>query len=198
VIGGLIVLLPIGILIAAFGWIFGLVRALMRPLTAMVMAQSNMQEAVAIALVLGIILASCFLTGLLVRTRIGKWVHDVIERRILKTAPGYSLVKQTVLSFLGGSASPFSSVAFVELFGSDTMALGFVTDRHANGWYAVFIPTGPNPTSGGIFHVKPEHVHFVDHPVEDVMRTIISCGAGSAPIMKVLEDARGQQPAKVA
>ncbi len=77
-----------------------------------------------------------------------------------------------------------ASVALVRIFENDTMLTAFVTERHDNGWYSVFVPTGPNPTSGSIYHVKPEFVHHITQPVEDVMRSIISCGAGSAPLLK--------------
>jgi uncharacterized membrane protein len=60
----------------------------------------------------------------------------------------------------------------------------FITDTHTDGTYTVFVPTGPNPTSGNIFHLKGEYVHPVDVPVEDAMRSIISCGAGSSRLIK--------------
>jgi uncharacterized membrane protein len=45
------------------------------------------------------------------------------------------------------------------------------------------VPTGPNPTSGQIFHLPGEHVVLVDVGIDDAMRSIISCGAGSGEIM---------------
>ena len=59
----------------------------------------------------------------------------------------------------------------------------FVTDTHADGSYTVFMPTGPNPTSGNIYHLQAENVYPVDVPVEDAMRSIISCGAGSSALV---------------
>ena len=46
------------------------------------------------------------------------------------------------------------------------------------------MPTGPNPTSGLIFHLRGEYVHPVDIPVQDAMRSIISCGAGTSRLMQ--------------
>lgn len=58
-----------------------------------------------------------------------------------------------------------------------------VTDTHEDGGCTVFVPTGPNPTSGNIYHLRPENVFPVDTSVEDTMRSIISCGAGSSMLI---------------
>jgi len=187
-LGGLIVLLPVGILITVFMWVFGLIQDMVQPLTEMVMAaRPELQKLLAVVVALGIIVAACFLVGVIVRTRVGRFIHEQLETHILKIAPGYSLIKETVQQFLGNRPSPFSSVALVQIFGNETLVTAFVTESHDNGWYSVFVPTGPNPTSGNIFHLKPEYVHHVDQPVSDVMRSIISCGAGSDSIIKAYE-----------
>ena len=115
----------------------------------------------------------------------GYFLHSTVENRVLKIAPGYSLIKETVVQILGSSRkSLFSSVALVQLFGNETLASAFITDRHADGSYTVFVPTGPNPTSGNIFHLKAEYVHPVNVPIEDAIRSIISCGAGSSKLIE--------------
>lgn len=186
-LGGMLILLPLTILIFAVNWIFNFVRQAISPLTVIVMTKSQFQGIIADLLVIIFILLACFLLGILVRTKLGKWIYDSIENAILKKAPGYSLIKETIAQFLGSKQSPFSSVALVQIFGNDTMASAFITDSHDDGSYTVFIPTGPNPTSGNIYHLKKENVHPVDVPVEDAMRSIISCGAGSAKLIAGLK-----------
>ena len=183
-LGGLIVLLPVGIMVFLVAWVFGMVKGILNPLTQLVTDRSDFHELLAMAIVVCLIVAVCFVIGLVVRTQVGRFIHEKLEDHILKIAPGYNLIKETVLQFLGNRPSPFSSVALVRLFGNDTLATAFVTESHDNGWFSVFVPTGPNPTSGNIYHLKPEYVHKVDLPIEDVMRSIISCGAGSASVVK--------------
>jgi uncharacterized membrane protein len=77
-------------------------------------------------------------------------------------------------------------VALVRLFGNETLVSAFVTETHPDGSYTVFMPTGPNPTSGNIYHVPGENVFPVDVSVEDTMRSIISCGAGSSTLVAKL------------
>lgn len=178
-LGGMVVILPVAILGFVFKWIFNLVTDIVQPLTNLVMARSQIQEILAVVLVIAVILAVCFLVGVFVRTRLGAIIYKTLENRILKIAPGYSLIKETVMQFLGNKKSPFSSVALVQMFGSETLMSAFVTDTHADGSYTVFVPTGPNPTSGSIYHLKGKYVHRIDVPIEDAMRSIIGCGAGS-------------------
>ena len=202
-LGGLVVLLPIGVLLIVFDWIFDAIRGVLRPVITPYknsligtglpgLRVSWIADALATVSALALIVALCFFVGVIVRTAVGRWFHNKIEDYVLKLAPGYNLVKETVLQFFGDKPSPFRSVAFVRLFGgeSPTMVTAFITERHANGWFTVFVPTGPNPTSGQIFHVPGELVTELRQPVEDVMRSVISCGAGSDKLMATYESGR--------
>ena len=183
-LGGIVVILPVAIILFAIKWLFDLVTSVIQPLTNLVVANSQLQETLADLLVIAIILSICFMVGVFVRTRFGTWFHTTIENRILRIAPGYTLIKETVAQFLSNQTrASFSSVALVQLFGNDTLASAFITDRHPDGSCTVFVPTGPNPTSGNIFHLKAEYVHPVNVRIEDAMRSIISCGAGSQKLI---------------
>jgi len=183
-IGGLLVILPLGVFAFVLVWVFNLIRRIISPLTRYVMARSEHEGIIVDILVLLVLVCVCFLVGAVVRTRLGKWLYGLIEANLLRRAPGYSMIKETANHFLGeNKKSPFSSVALARIFGNDTMASVFVTDTHADGSYTVFMPTGPNPTSGNIYHLKAENVYPVDVPVEDAMRSIISCGAGSSALV---------------
>ncbi|MEJ2286453.1 MAG: hypothetical protein P8X85_22980 [Desulfobacterales bacterium] len=63
----------------------------------------------------------------------------------------------------------------------------FVTDTHDSGRHTVFVPTGPNPTSGLIFHVPDKYVHPVGVSVEETLRSVIGCGAGSSNLIDGFE-----------
>jgi len=190
VLGGVAVILPAAILVFIFKWIFDLVTGMIQPLTNLVLAKSDIREIVAVILVIGIIIAVCFLVGVVIKTRIGRFIHEELEKRILSMAPGYSLIKETVMQFLGKKQTPFSSVALAHVYENETLMTAFVTDTHQNGDYTVFVPTGPNPTSGNIYHLKKQYVRHIDVSVETAMRTIISCGAGSTSLVDALKAAK--------
>jgi len=188
VIGGIIVILPAIILILAFKWLFGFVAEAIRPLTNLVVGHvplpESYDEPIATLIVLAVIVAACFLVGLFVRTRLGQMIYSSFEQSLLAKAPGYRMIKETVNQFLGKKASPFASVALVRIFENNTRVTAFITDKHDNGTVTVFVPTGPNPTSGFIYHLDQKYVHPIDVPVEDAMRSVISCGAGSEALLK--------------
>ena len=74
-------------------------------------------------------------------------------------------------------------MALVQAFENDTLMTAFVVDKHSDGRYTVFVPCGPNPTTGYIFHMQPQYVHPVPIQVEDAFRSVISCGVGSKALL---------------
>lgn len=190
-LGGLIVILPVTIIAFVFAWIFHFVTGLIQPLTNVLLAQSSIWEWAAHLLVIVIITFFCFLVGVFVRTRLGRVIHRQVENRLLKVAPGYNLIKETLRQLLGNQRSFFSRVAVVKIFG-ETMTTAFITDEHADGSYTIFIPQAPTPTSGSIFHLPGECVFPVDVSMDTAMKSIISCGGGSQPIMEKFQQLRRQ------
>ena len=129
------------------------------------------------------------------KKRIGHWAHAFFEKHLERFAPGYRMVKEIVNQFLGeknSSAFTKAQVAKVKLFGPDiaTSVTALVTSIHADGSYTIFVPTGPNPTSGMIYHLPAEQVEVLPGiKVDAAMRTIISCGAGSDELFSDLPSA---------
>jgi uncharacterized membrane protein len=191
-LGGLVVILPATILVSVSLWLFGLITNWIKPLSDTLRSYSEYNELITDLFAISLIIFACFFVGVLVRTRLGGYLFRTIENRILKLMPGYSMIKETVLQvFANRDESPFSSVALAQVYGNDTLATVFITDKHADGSFTVFMPTGPNPTSGLIFHLRGQYVHPVDIPVQDAMRSIISCGAGTHRLVQQHLDISG-------
>jgi uncharacterized membrane protein len=187
VVGGLLIILPVALLLFTMNWVFEMIRGMISPLTDALLTQASLPAYVADLVVIVALVLLCFLVGMIVRTRLGKWLYSVLDSKLLMKAPGYSIIKETVAQFIGNKKSPFSSAALVQIFGNETMVSAFVTDEHEDGSFTVFVPTGPNPTSGNIYHLPGRFVHPIDTPVDELMRSIISCGAGSSVLVKRLE-----------
>ena len=184
-LGGVVVILPVAILVSVTVWVFNLITRWISPLTRLLTKDLHLNEFIAESFSIILIIATCFFVGMLVRTRLGDLLYRLVETRILKLAPGYSMIKDTVLQLFGNRKdSPFSSVALAQIFCNSTLVTCFVTDTHDDGSFTVFVPTGPNPTSGLIYHLEGRYVHPVAVPVQDAMRSVISCGAGSGKLLK--------------
>jgi len=183
-LGGVVVMLPVAILVSVTVWVFNLITGWISPLTRLLTKDLQVNEFIAESFSIILILTTCFFVGLLVRTRLGDLLYQLVETRILKLAPGYSMIKDTVLQLFGNRKdSPFSSVALAQIFCNSTLVTCFITDSHDDGSFTVFVPTGPNPTSGLIYHLGGEYVHPVNVPVQEAMRSVISCGAGSGKLL---------------
>lgn len=194
VLGGIVVLLPVFLTGFLLHWAFGVVTGLIEPLTRVLVIKARMNERLADVLVIVVLIGICFFVGLVVKTRLGRYIYRVVEKRILKVMPGYTLFRNTIKQFLGQKRSPFSRVALVQPFGNETLMTAFVTDEHPNGSFTVFAPSALNPTSGLIFHLQKQYVHLVDASVEGTMRSIISCGAGSCKLLSQVGDIQKKCP----
>jgi uncharacterized membrane protein len=193
VVGGILVILPVALFLFTMNWVFGMIRGMISPLTDALLTRASLPAYMADLVVIVALILLCFIVGMMIRTRFGKWVYSLLDSKLLMKAPGYSIIKETVVQFIGNKKSPFSSAALVQIFGNETMVSAFVTDEHEDGSYTVFVPTGPNPTSGNIYHLPGRFVHPIDTPTEDLMRSIISCGAGSSTMVMTFKKNVGKE-----
>ncbi|MCB0730424.1 MAG: DUF502 domain-containing protein [Ignavibacteriae bacterium] len=184
-IGGFLIFLPLVILVITFNWMFEVVSNHLRPISKLLVQAAKIHEFFAFLISVIIFLGICFLLGLFVKTRHGNLAYNLFEENILKKVPGYRIVKETIVQLFGSQKNLFSGVALINLFGNETLTTAFITDVHSNGWYTVFIPSGPAPTAGFTYHLPAKYVHKINYPVDLAMKTIISLGAGSKKILEM-------------
>lgn len=189
-IGGAMVLLPLAILGIFFMWLFDIVTGLIAPVTGLLTKWMTLPPLLVDVLAILLILLACFLVGTLTATGVGRLFHAKFELQLRRFAPGYKMIKDIINQLFGDkSNSPFRSgtVARVRVLGEQVpvTVTAIVTSFHENGDLTVFVPTGPNPTTGFIFHVPPHLVELrPDIKVESAFRTIIACGAGSGELFQ--------------
>ena len=179
-IGGLIVLLPIIILFQISQWLFSIFEETTRPLTNYLVATYSVNEVAAILFSLISIFVLFSIIGMIVRTQLGNSLYQIIEKMLLFKIPGYKTVKEITEQISGKQKGLFKKVALISVGNTGVSATGFVVDEIDEAHSTVFIPCGPNPTTGFILHVENKDITVLDISVESAMKTIISCGAGSA------------------
>ncbi len=186
-IGGLVALLPISMVIILFRWIINLIERYLGPLVDMITdTDSKLYTFGLYVLAIVAIFMLFFFIGLIIKTRWGRFLNHQLEKKYLLKIPGYKLARETVSQFFGKNRSFFKEVVIVDLFNSGTLMTGFITDDQGD-IITVFVPTGPNPTSGNIYHLPKEKVYRSSAPVDVGMKTIISCGAGSSEVFGELQ-----------
>ena len=184
-LGGVAALLPLALVFMVFRWVVNLIGKYLKPIvdffTLHLNVDSQWIELAIYLIVMAAILIAFFSIGLIIQTRIGRFFNKVFEKKYLMKIPGYRIARETVMQFFGKNKSFFSEVVLVDIFNSGTLMTGFITDDHGS-YITVFVPTGPNPTSGNIYHVLKDRVTRTSTHVDEGMKSIISCGAGSAEI----------------
>lgn len=195
IIGGLAAVLPLVLLIVLVRWIINVIGNILQPLVELFNTDSQYLILAIYIIAVVAILVMFFFVGWFIQTRIGNFIRNVLERKYLMKIPGYRTAKEIVMQFFGGSRSFFSEVVLVDIFDSGTLMTGFITDDQGE-IITVFVPTGPNPTSGNIFHVKKDRVIKTNASVDSGMRSIISCGAGTNELFRNISDNDDSSPKK--
>ena len=176
--------LPLILFIALLSWAFKIAFGLVKPFIILLAPRAEDQTTSVKLAALLLALFFIFLIGALVRSTEGRRLFNRVENRIFRILPGYTVVKETLLQFLGTKRTPFSRVAIVNTFGTATRQIGFITDDNDDGSYTVFVPTGPNPTSGSIYILPRSQVQLVNANVELAMKAIITGGIGSRVVLR--------------
>lgn len=182
-IGGVVALAPLTLIILLFRWVINVIGRSLTPLVDTILQDPDPNPYFKFAIyVLSFtaILLLFFIIGLMIQTRLKRFLNRAEDRYLLKI-PGYKLAKDTVQQFFGKNRSFFKEVVLVDIFNSGALMTGFITDDQGD-IISVFVPTGPNPTSGNIYHLQKERVTRTSASVDVGMKTIISCGAGSAEV----------------
>jgi len=184
-VGGLVILLPLAVIGFFFRWIYGIVTDITSPVATLFIRSWGWPQYAADLIGIVVLVTFCFLLGNLVTTRLGGWLWQRTEDGVMARLPGYRAVREVVAQLLGNSEdSPFArgEVARIWLYGRDidVSVLGLITSRFSDGNVSVFVPTGPNPTTGFIYIVSMSVVTLCpDIKVEQMMKVVVACGAGS-------------------
>ncbi len=184
-LGGIVILLPLAIIAFFAKWVIQTTVTLIEPFAHVVIHFFSLPEIVADLIAIGLLFLFCVFIGTAVRTKIGHWVYHTLDGYLLSKVPGYKTVKEVISQVLGGGSESSlmkGEVARAQIFGaqSPTTVTGLITSRNTDGTVTIFVPTGPNPTSGQIFHLPMSLVTlYPEANVEAMMRTVIGCGAGS-------------------
>jgi uncharacterized membrane protein len=185
-LGGVVVVLPIYFSVLLLARALRGAFALLEPVTNQIPASIEFRQLVALL----IVIALCFLTGVVVRTGPGIWVKKTVDRYFFEHLPGYPLIRGMTGRLVVGqntTADQNFSPALVDF--DDGQVVAFVMDRHDDGRYTVFVPSVPTPAAGTLYIMDPARVHPLDVPFTRALSVITRWGAGSRELVKALSRA---------
>ena len=142
---------------------------------------------------LGVVVMLVFITlvGFLTANLFGRTLLRVGERVVnrMPVVRGiYSALKQIFETVISQSSRSFREAVLVQYPRAGTWTIGFVTGetqgevRRAIGedLVNVYVPTTPNPTSGFLLFVPRRDLIFLDMPVDEAAKFVISVGVVEA------------------
>ena len=161
VIGGFVVVLPIAIVVVMLAELSSALLGLLDPLIESLPIEALGGIVIATLVAIIIVLAFCFLTGLLVQIQLGAYLRDRMESILLNRVPGYTLLKQLTQRFTGMEGIQFTP-ALVDLHATGAQVLGLIVEKHDDGSYTIFVPFSPTPTLGQVYYLPGDRVQPAD------------------------------------
>jgi uncharacterized membrane protein len=131
-----------------------------------------------------LVLVILYLLGLIASNIVGRRFLAGVDRfsgRVPLIRTTYKLGKQLGNAFSSPGSGQLKRVVLVEQFRPGVWSVGFVTGhmtdrRTGEKLVRLFLPQGPNPTSGFMIIIRESEVRPIDWTVPEAMNAIISGG----------------------
>lgn len=183
-LSGLMTLLPFALTIGLFSFIFRLVKSWLAPIHDLEPAwlQAIPHSELMVTLTL-IFVTGAFLRYFLLHTFIHA-LEDLVFKNIPILRQIYFGIKQMVKAYNVQDTNTFQQVVLLEFPRSGLYSIGFVTNivtpslspNTAQGYYSIFIPTTPNPTTGFYIIAAMNECTILTITRQEAMALIISGG----------------------
>ena len=178
-IGGVLFLLPFVVVMVLLVYVYQSVVAVHDRLKSWIPFDSVTRIGLLFALAILLLLAACFLAGLLARRAFGLHFSGTLERQLMKVFPKYGIYKDLLAGTIGGDeAAPSLRPVLVKR--EEELALAFEADRLANGLVVVYFPGSPDTWNGSIALIAPGNVQSTDVPFAEVLRICERLGRESS------------------
>ncbi len=175
---GLIVLIPVITSILVLRFLFNISDGIFGPLISRLTGVSIP----GVGVITGIVII--MVTGLLATNYFGSRLIHLAENALSKmpVVRGiYLISKQIVDAFFHPETTPFRQVCVVEYPRKGVYTIGFVTrelpgDETSEPLVGIFVAATPNPTFGFYILVPKSQVTYLDMPVDEGLKMVVSGG----------------------
>lgn len=191
-IGGLLVVVPIAIILFVLGQLLFGLSALAKEIVALL--GIGIDDAVVMfAMATLVLIGLCFVTGLLIQTRLGVALRGWFGRNVAPRIPMFNALSSLTRRFVGVEGVKFAPVE-VDLYDSGARVLGFLIETLADTRCAVFVPSAPVATVGNIYIVEAQRVRPIDASVADTVTVITQWGVDAADLYQGTPSATPADP----
>ena len=124
------------------------------------------------------LVAICFVTGLVVRTGPGLRAKNAFEEAILSKLPGYSLLRGLAGRIAGRADEPTFAPALVEI--EEALVPALIIEELEDGSYTVLVPSVPTPMAGALYILPRNGVDPVDVSFTTAIKVFSKWGTGAS------------------
>ena len=181
VVGGLVVLVPVAVCAYMIGAVVKTVLTVSARISNLLHIQSLGGIAAVELVAVLVIVAVCFILGLLVQTTGGRAIGNWLEKRLFNLVPGYQMIKKISRQFSGGGEETLGTPVLVKFGGS--RQIGFLVEECPSGEVAVFIPLAPALSLGSVHIIPAEQTEKLNATLSQVVDCITKVGFGSARVL---------------
>lgn len=175
-LGGLVVLIPLGILGYIVADVVGIIGKAVTPVLEVLPFKSLGGVSITVLVSIGALIGLCFLAGLLAETTLVRGVVNRLERFVLSNVPGYSLMKNVGENMIGVEGKNARRAVLVRM--ESSTQLGLPMDTMSDGRLVVFIPNAPNAFTGTLHIVTADRVEQTGIPVSTAIDVVSRLGIG--------------------
>ena len=176
IVGGLLVLVPLGLLAFVAVKAFEIARDAASPVLAALPVRSVGGVSLAVLLAVVALLALCFFAGLVARTTLTRRLVKGVENLVLTTVPGYALMKNVGENLVGVEGADRRKTVVVRFEASSRV--GFWMDTLPDGRVVVFLPNAPNAMTGELHLCPPDRVEVLEVSITAALDCLGCLGIG--------------------
>ncbi len=209
---GLVILLPLTLTIAIVVWLFNLLTV---PFAGVIQSifnhynllqdgflflkASQVQQILSQIIILTLLFSFTVFLGTIARMFFFSYLMNTwnyMIHRIPLISSIYKTCQDVINTIFTSNNNSFKQVVMVPFPNKNTYTIGLVTrddlpsftgDESSRN-IAVFVPTTPNPTSGFLVIFKEEDLIYLDMPIENAFKYIISCGMIATPFRNISKE----------
>ena len=134
-----------------------------------------------------VLVAICFIMGLIVRTGPGLRAKNAFEEAVLSKLPGYTLLRGLAGRIAGRADEPTFTPALVEI--EEALVPALIIEELEDGSYTVLVPSVPTPMAGALYILPRERVHPVDVSFTTALKVFTKWGTGAGEFVRAMRPA---------
>jgi uncharacterized membrane protein len=179
--GGILFLIPFGVVVLILAKVFGLVEPFSEALVKRLPISKIAGVGIATITSVIFLLLICLIAGLFIKTTFVQRVIRSLEDHVLIYIPGYSSIKALSANVLAKEGTDKWKPASV--FIDDNELICFVIDESEN-YCTVFMPSAPSPSSGAVGAREKSKVTYLPLTVNEAFLMIRQYGKGAASLIE--------------